>query len=142
MPVGQRQPFHDPFPHRPDRRHRRARRRGRVGPRRRSPGRALTGLLKEHITGAVALLQAPKSGDADAIAKAKTAWYANANEIADFLAKANPRNWPRREMRTMMRVHLDQTLKEAVDQLNGRYAASVADYDSVHRHILDMADGL
>src|SRR3954447_5418642 len=105
-------------------------------------GNQLTALLKEHITGAVALLQAAKSGDADAVAKAKAAWYANANQIADFLAKANPRSWPRSAMRSMMKTHLDQTLKEAVDQLNGRYHASVRDYDSVHRHILEMADGL
>ena len=42
----------------------------------------------------------------------------------------------------MMKTHLDQTLKEAVDRLNGRFAADIADYDSVHRHILEMADML
>ena len=105
-------------------------------------GRQLTKLLKEHITGAVALLQAAKSGDTAAVAKAKTAWYANANEIADFLAKANPHNWPRKTMRSMMKEHLDVTLKEAVDELNGRYDASVRDYESIHHHILAMADGL
>ena len=105
-------------------------------------GQQLIKLLKEHITGAVALLQAAKSGDTAAVAKAKTAWYANANQIADFLAKANPHNWPRAEMRKMMRVHLDETLKEAVDELGGHYDASVRDYENVHRHILAMADGL
>jgi hypothetical protein len=34
------------------------------------------------------------------------------------------------------------TLKEAVDQLSGNFAAGVADYDSIHRHILEMADAL
>src|SRR3954469_17204003 len=105
-------------------------------------GRQLTALLKEHITGAVALLQAAKSGDNDAVAKAKSAWYANSNEIADFLAKANPRSWPRTEVRKMMRVHLDVTLKEAVDQLGGHYDASVRDYDSIHPHILPTPDAL
>jgi hypothetical protein len=42
----------------------------------------------------------------------------------------------------MMKMHLDETLKEASDQLTGKYAASVADYDHVHRHILAMADAL
>ena len=42
----------------------------------------------------------------------------------------------------MMKVHLDQTLKEAQDRLQGRFAADVRDYDTVHRHILDMADTL
>jgi hypothetical protein len=108
----------------------------------RAAGNRLTALLREHILGAVALLQAAKSGDQARIAKAKAAWYVNGNQVADFLHAANPRNWPRREMRTMMRHHLDQTLKEAVDRLQGRFAADIRDYDVVHHHILAMADAL
>jgi hypothetical protein len=108
----------------------------------RAAGNKLTALLKEHITGEVALLQAAKSGDSAAITKASNAWYANANEIADFLNKANPHNWRRAEMRAMMKTHLDQTLKEAQDRLQGNFAADIRDYESVHRHILEMADEL
>jgi hypothetical protein len=105
-------------------------------------GKKLTTLLKAHITGAVALLQAAKSGDSSALASAKADWYANAKQIADFLSSANPRNWPRSLLRAMMKKHLDQTLKEAVDHLSGNYAADVRDYEAVHRHILVMADTL
>ena len=105
-------------------------------------GSQLTTLLKAHITGAVAVLVAAKSGDKAALAKANAAWYANANQIADFLSKANPHSWPRKVTRSMMKVHLDETLKEASDELTGKYAASVRDYDAVHRHILMMADAL
>jgi hypothetical protein len=108
----------------------------------RKAGNQLTKLLREHILGAVALLQAAKSGDSAAIAKASRAWYANANQIADFLHTANPRNWGRRAMRTMMKEHLDETLKEATDRLTGHFAADIRDYESVHRHILEMADML
>jgi hypothetical protein len=108
----------------------------------RAAGNRLTVLLKEHILGAVALLQAAKAGVQAQIGKSSTAWYANGNQIADFLGAANPRNWPRSEMRTMMKAHLDQTLKEAQDRLQGRYAADVRDYDEVHHHILAMADAL
>jgi hypothetical protein len=105
-------------------------------------GNQLTALLKEHIAGAVALLQAAKAGD-DALIKQRTAeWYANGKEIADFLSKANPDNWPRTEMRKMMKGHLDQTLDEAVHRLTGNYAADVRDYERVHHHILEMADAL
>ena len=62
----------------------------------RTAGNRLTALLKEHILGAVALLQAAKSGDQAQIATASAAWYANANQIADFLHAANPHAWPRR----------------------------------------------
>jgi hypothetical protein len=105
-------------------------------------GDRLTGLLKAHIGGAVALLQAAKAGDAGQVAGARTAWYRNGDEIADFLHAANVRNWPRSEMRAMMRSHLDQTLSEAQNRLAGRYAADVRDYEAIHRHILEMADML
>jgi hypothetical protein len=108
----------------------------------RTAERRLRSLLREHITGAVALLGAAKAGDTAALGQARTAWYANGNEIADFLSGANPRNWRRGEMRSMMKEHLDLTLKEAVDRLNGRFAADVRDYDAVHRSILEMADML
>jgi hypothetical protein len=108
----------------------------------RTAERRLRTLLREHITGAVTLLQAAKAGDPAALGGARDAWYANAREIAGFLAAANPRHWPRSEMRAMMRTHLDETLKEAVDRLNGRFAADVRDYEAVHRSILEMADML
>jgi hypothetical protein len=108
----------------------------------RAAGNALTALLKEHITGAVALLQEAKSGDQAAIDRRTAEWYANGNEIADFLHKANRRYWPRPVLRQMMKGHLDQTLKEAVDRLQGNYQADIRDYDRVHRHILMMADAL
>ena len=108
----------------------------------RAAGNQLTKLLREHITGAVVVLQAAKAGDTAALAAAKDAWYVNGREIADFLSAANPRNWPRATLRSMMRTHLDQTIQEAVAQLTGDYAASVRTYDEIEDHILTMADAL
>jgi len=108
----------------------------------RTAGNRVTALLKEHILGAVALLQAAKSGDSSAIMKVSAAWYANGNEVADFLHSANPHNWGRAELRAMMKTHLDQTLKEAQDRLGGNFVADIADYEAIHRHILEMADEL
>ena len=103
-------------------------------------GNQLTSLLHDHITIAVELLQAAKSGDTAAFNDANTRWYANANAIADFLASANPRYWPDDVMRSMMKTHLDQTLSEAADELSGNYADSVTEYEAIHLHMLDMAD--
>jgi hypothetical protein len=100
----------------------------------------LTALLHDHITIAVEILQAAKAGDTDAFNDANARWYANANDIADFLAAANPRFWPQSVMREAMKTHLDQTLTEAADELGGKYGASVSDYEAVHLHILAMAD--
>ena len=103
-------------------------------------GHQLTVLLREHITTAVELILAAKSGDTAAFEDAKTRWYANGNEIADFLAAANPRFWPQDVMREAMKMHLDQTLAEAAHRIAGDHAAEIADYEEVHAHILMMAD--
>jgi hypothetical protein len=108
----------------------------------RAAGNRLTALQREHILGAVTLPQSAKAGDQAQIAAASKAWYANGNEVADFLSAANPRNWPPSADGTMMKEHLDQTLKEAQDRLTGKFAAAVRDYDAIHSHILEMADTL
>ncbi len=105
-------------------------------------GDDLAALLHDHITLAVAILQAAKDGDSAAFKAAQGKWYANANAIADFLASINPRFWPDDVMRADMKVHLDETLTEAADELAGHYAASARDYEAVHHHILAMADML
>lgn len=105
-------------------------------------GTQLTALLHDHITIAVEVLQAAKAGDTDAFNAANARWYANANDIADFLAAANSRFWPQAQMRAAMKTHLDQTLTEASHELGGDYAASVADYEEIHLHILATADQL
>jgi hypothetical protein len=105
-------------------------------------GNKLTALLHDHITIAVELMQAAKTGNTDAFNAANTRWYANGNDIADFLAAANPRSWPDDVMRADMKTHLDQTRAEAAHELHGEYAASVTDYDGIHAHILMMADQL
>jgi hypothetical protein len=106
-------------------------------------GKALTKLLTTHINDAVAVLKAAKSGDAAATKKASAASYSNGNQIASFLHKANPRNWPLAALRTMMRIHLNQVIGLAVDQLKGKYNASIALYKSYIDHLnVGMADML
>ena len=105
-------------------------------------GTKLTALLKTHISTAGELVMAAKAADAAKTADAKRRWYANADEIALFLAAANPKHWPAATMQGAMKSHLDQTLDEATHRIQGNYAADIADYDRVHKHILMMADVL
>jgi len=105
-------------------------------------GKQLTKLLTDHILGAADLLAAAKAGDDEAVAEHSDRWYQNGKEIADFLSSANPDNWHRGEMRTMMRDHLDLTLKEAVAHLTGDYRTDIRTYNKVHTQILAMADML
>ena len=108
----------------------------------RAAGNRLTALLKEHILGAVALLQAAKAGDQAAIGDASAAWYANANQIADFLHAANPRNWSRDDDAGDDEDPPRPDAGRGGAPPPGDYAADVRDYDGVHHHILEMADML
>jgi hypothetical protein len=105
-------------------------------------GEQLTALLTDHILIAAEILQAAKAGDTDALEDAVERWYANADDIAEFLNAANPKHWPLEEMKAMMREHLDLTLQEAVAYLEGDYESSIAAYDMVHLQALEMADML
>ncbi|MDQ4132086.1 MAG: hypothetical protein M3179_02515 [Actinomycetota bacterium] len=105
-------------------------------------GTELTRLLKDHIAIAGDLLVAAKAGDTSAQEDASTRWYANADDIARFLAAANPDHWPEPEMAKMMRTHLDLTLEEATARLTGDWAGDVVAYDRVMAEIRHMADML
>jgi len=105
-------------------------------------GNKLTDLLKEHITGAYNVLLAAKAGDNVKLDAANKAWYANADAIATFLAGANPKNWPEKEMKAHMKDHLDLTENEAVMRLQGKWEEDIKAYDRVHDQILKMADML
>jgi len=76
------------------------------------------------------------------VAKQKARWSKNADDIAVFLSGANPKNWPEATMKAEMKMHLDLTLKEALDRFGGKYADDIKDYDDVHAHILKLADTL
>ena len=92
---------------------------------------------------AVATVLAAKSGNAAATKKAMAAFYANGKQVAGFLHKANPKFWSLGAMQTMMRVHLNQVVGLAVDQIKGRYGAAIKLYDAYINHILvGMADML
>lgn len=103
-------------------------------------GNQLTALLKDHIMGAVEVLTAAKAGDQAKLSAANTKWYANGDQIAAFLSKANPKAWPLDSMKSGMKMHLDLTLAEASARLHGNYAEDIKDYDKVHDHILGLAD--
>jgi hypothetical protein len=103
-------------------------------------GTKLTELLRAHILGAVNVLEAAKSGDKNRLAQAEAAWSVNGRQIADFLHAANPRFLSRTAARKMMKIHLEQVIEQAVDELTGNYAAGARAFAPYMRHILDMAD--
>ncbi len=105
-------------------------------------GNKLTALLTDHIKIAAEILTAAKAGDKAAFDNAVARWNSNADDVAAFLSSANPKEWPLEGMKSMMRGHLELTLKEAAAELKGDYKESIATYDQVHTQILGMADML
>lgn len=107
----------------------------------RKAGTQLTTLLKAHIAIAADVVKAAKSGDKKELAQQQAKWSANGEQIADFLASANP-NWPRAELARMLQRHLDLTSGEVVGRLSGDWAADIRSYDEGHAHMMHFADVL
>src|SRR5215207_4131571 len=104
-------------------------------------GNQLTALLQDHIRIAAQLLTALKTNNTAAFNAANTAWFANADAIAAFLASLNP-NWSLIDLKNMMYEHLNLTAAEALARKNANYTGDVIAYDNVHLEILQMADML
>lgn len=98
-------------------------------------------LLTDHLVIAAELVKAAKAGNQQAAANAEKRWYANADEIAEFLSSINP-NWSKEEWTKMLHEHLKLTKDEAVYQLTGQYQQSIDTYDKIEKQALEMADVL
>ncbi|HEX2395603.1 MAG TPA: hypothetical protein VHI78_09665 [Bacteroidales bacterium] len=104
-------------------------------------GKQLSILLREHITVAAEVVKAAKANDKTALDDANKRWYANADQIGEFLGKANP-NWNAGEMKTMMHDHLKLLTEEVVNRIKKDYNADVASYDKSQEQISQMSDML
>jgi hypothetical protein len=104
-------------------------------------GHRLTDLLQTHIKDAVPVLTAAEAGDTAALDQAVAAWFANAQDIADFLAAANP-YWKQADLRSMMHTHIAQTVAYAADVLAHSYSTAIDTYDAAEAHMADLADML
>jgi hypothetical protein len=104
-------------------------------------GTKLTALLKDHIMIATEVLKAAKAGNNAQVTAQQARWSANADEIAAFLASANPA-WPRATVRDGLQKHLDFTTTEVVSRLHSDWAADIAAYDANHDHMLMFSDML
>lgn len=104
-------------------------------------GDQLTALLREHINGATRALAAASSGDQQALGAAQNALYANGDQIAQFLATANP-NLDVGQLQAVLRTHVDQVLADATTRLTQDWAGNVKAFDDGQNHVLGIADTL
>ena len=99
----------------------------------------LAKLFRGHLTLAAELVKAAKAGDHAAAADAEGRWYANADDIAAFLASINP-HWSEQDWRKMLYDHLAMTKAEAVDILTEKYADGISMFENIEQEALRMAD--
>ncbi|MBE5979028.1 MAG: LysM peptidoglycan-binding domain-containing protein [Paenibacillaceae bacterium] len=100
---------------------------------------AFADLFTKHLVIAAELIKAAKAGDNNAAADAEKSWYANADQIADFLTGINP-YWSQEDWKTMLYKHLAMTKDEAVNILTGKYLDSINGFDQIEEQALLMAD--
>ncbi|HTG84105.1 MAG TPA: hypothetical protein VL853_04820, partial [Gemmatimonadales bacterium] len=105
-------------------------------------GQKLTGLLKDHIRIAGELVDAAAKSDKPKVEDASKRWGQNADQLAMFLASANPANWKLDDLKTMLHQHLDLTTKEVTAYLGKDWKGSIDAYDKVRDQALEMADAL
>lgn len=104
-------------------------------------GNKLSELLKVHITISAEVVKAAKASNGPVLNEANKRWYANADEISEFLSKSNP-NWEVAEMKMMMNKHLKLTTEEAMQRIKKNYATDIMTYDKLHEEVLKMSDML
>lgn len=96
-------------------------------------------LLRGHLTIAAELVKALQAGNSTAAADAQKRWYANADDIADFLSRINP-YWSKEEWRNMLYEHLRLLSNEVFARLAGNYVENIALNDLIEPQALGMAD--
>jgi len=105
-------------------------------------GEQFVALLEEHVQITDEMLHAAKNADAAAFELTVAHWYANADQVAEFLHEANPDHWPLKETKAILREYLDLTLEIAIARWNGDYAADIAASDKAHDQAIAIADML
>ncbi|MDN5339770.1 MAG: hypothetical protein PWQ30_879 [Euryarchaeota archaeon] len=104
-------------------------------------GDNLTALLKEHILIAVDIIEAVKAENTSQVEAGSARWNQNADDIAAFLADANP-YFDESAIRDALYLHLAMTNDEVVARVNGNYTADIETYDEIYDQILVLSDTL
>jgi hypothetical protein len=85
-------------------------------------------------------LNQPTTVDSTALNQSVAALKANADSIADFLAKANPRGFNQATLRSAVQMHITLLLNEATAQIKKDWSGSIAAFDESVRQATQMAD--
>src|SRR5437660_6197836 len=104
-------------------------------------GAKLTELLKDHILIAVDAIAAAIADDERLFRRLDRRWRENADDIAAFLAGANP-NWPEEDLQDLLGQHLKLTKLELLARFDEEWTDDVERFDDILTEILTMSDAL
>lgn len=104
-------------------------------------GAALSALLKDHILLAAEVVAAAKANDQEKLKDADARWHKNAEDMANFLNKANS-YWTLEDLNKMFNDHLRLTTDEAVARIKKDWKADIKAFDEIFNQIMSMADML
>lgn len=104
-------------------------------------GAQLTTLLQQGVTDAGATVAAAMAGDMNAFTTAKAKWYDDGDQVAHFLASANPA-WSEADLKTAIHTCFDDALAEATARMKGDWKADVAAHDTIVKQARAVADTL
>lgn len=96
-------------------------------------------MIRDYLVIAAELVQALKAGKQRAVADLRRRWFANGEEIVNFLGKINP-FISEENFRESFFEHLDLTIQEAELILQGSSPKSIAVYEKIEAGALEMAD--
>ena len=96
-------------------------------------------LFTTHLKQGGDIVTAAHQGNMQQVEALTKQWYANADDIAKFLAQINP-HFSEEELRRMMYEHLRLTLLEASQYLGEQYDQSIATFDQIQTEAEKMAD--
>jgi len=104
-------------------------------------GKKLAALLRDHILIAADITKAAKANDTKAVEAGQKKWRGNADDIAAFLAAANP-NWKKPTLTDHLYKHLDYVTAQVVARIKADWPADIQAFDKGNEHMLMFADEL
>jgi hypothetical protein len=104
-------------------------------------GKKLAALLRDHILIAADIVKAAKANDAKGVDAGQKKWRGNADDIATFLAAANPA-WKKPALTDHLYKHLDFVTNQVVARIKADWPADIQAYDTGNEHMLMFADVL
>ena len=93
------------------------------------------GAIKEYLNASVAMDKTAKDAAVDKLKK-------NADEIAGFLSSANPKNWPKDTLVSLLIAHGGHHMAQIDDLMAKDYAAEATVWKAMSTHIDTIVDAL